>query len=384
MVSSLSERIARALSKSIVGALVVAQVFGGATFAEAPRFRYLTIRGDTLSDIVWATVPGRLYGPGGNLERVLKLNPHLENPDHIVPGEVVLLPDGSKFLVETLSETNPKNNTHRDRQIASVEQSSSPQTVPVVNPTPIGAKSAEPEPPLPSQKSEFSRGARLELSPFYRMNAITLTDPTTGAKSTVGSKLYTGVNIDYIQAWTKKIQSYVHLNLGFISFEPPSDSTKTIQHSDRLLSGLGVGARYRLVDSLEFDLLATYQKELFGRSLSTTSVAMDAVSVPSLRLQSNWDLVNLDPFVFGVAPIIQVYFSTQGDSYPIRQGKALGGTLYFKQSVSGNEPNFQTEVGVLSRTQNSAQIEQNELSFFLNLRFFFDIGRKQKAREAEE
>lgn len=53
---------------------------------------YIVKKGDTLSDVVKTHFPGMgIYGTTGKLQDLLKLNPHLINPNFILPGDRILL-----------------------------------------------------------------------------------------------------------------------------------------------------------------------------------------------------------------------------------------------------------------------------------------------------
>ena len=50
-------------------------------------------KGDWLAELVRQHAPGRLWGPGGRLERVGRHNPHIEDPNVISPGEIIYFPE---------------------------------------------------------------------------------------------------------------------------------------------------------------------------------------------------------------------------------------------------------------------------------------------------
>ena len=64
------------------------------TFADV----YVVRPGDTASDILFKNVEGRIYGRNGNLLKLLEHNPHIGDPNNIVPGETLRFPKEFNLL----------------------------------------------------------------------------------------------------------------------------------------------------------------------------------------------------------------------------------------------------------------------------------------------
>lgn len=404
--------IASLCTKVISYALILSLVFPASAFAKS-RIEYVSVKGDTVSEITWALVPGRLYGRDGALSRVRSLNPKINNANRIYPGQIVILPNGIRYLIERISRQpentlNP-NFKNKEQVIARIrmisEQPFAQVMKPEINEGVENPPALAKEDPAVETKKETVASekrdhaftyedsalqksgttleslaesrANVELIPFYRMTGIKLSDSNQGNSSTLGSKFYTGLDVNYVQEWNKRFHSLVHFNAGFISFENPGDSSKNLETSDHFMSGIGAGVRYLLSESAGLEAHARYQKELFGRATSTTNVTVDAVSVPSLKLAVHYDFFRKSIFSLGIQPFYQILFATEGTSYPIKRGQSIGGTIYLKQYVSGKKrPRFQTEIGFFTRDQASEQIEQRESALFLNLRFFFGLNNE--------
>ena len=57
------------------------------------RIHYRVDKKDTLSHIIYAKFGSPMYGSKGRLKVLLALNPHILDPNHIKPGDVIYLPD---------------------------------------------------------------------------------------------------------------------------------------------------------------------------------------------------------------------------------------------------------------------------------------------------
>lgn len=78
---------------------------------------YIVMRGDTLSEIALSHYPEmRIYGSGGSLEKLLKFNPEIKDPDLIFVGQKVKFSNKRQF-----SETQNNKQKHQEHQVFSRE-----------------------------------------------------------------------------------------------------------------------------------------------------------------------------------------------------------------------------------------------------------------------
>src|SRR5262249_13632479 len=90
----------------------------------------------------------------------------------------------------------------------------------------------------PAQKSRSA--GLIELSSYYAASSISATDKLTGSTANLSSNLDAGIDLRYFQRWNETFNSFVHLNLGTLSFEQPTDASKNVQGSG-FMAGIGVG-----------------------------------------------------------------------------------------------------------------------------------------------
>jgi hypothetical protein len=409
-----------------VGTVCLTMSFPIQAMAET-QVQYQTVKGDTLSDIVWALVPGRLYGKNGNLRKVERLNSSIRNPQHLTTGTVILLPDGSRYVIEQINQFGPdrvKENFKVEKEVLarmrflsdvslqapSIAESKEPEIVknrkpasqeteviPVAKPvatqiTVAAPKSAdsppadlekkkEPPPPVSEEKSESPRLGYLAFSPTYRMMGISLTDPSTGLRANLATKYYLSSEVLYFQKVSESFQTFIGANFGYVSFASPEGSTKSITNSSHFLTGIKLGASGKIARDLTFTGILQYNNELFGRASSTTTVTVDAVPVPAVGGILTWDALHFNPFIYGLSGFFTEYFSAQsGVNYTVRHGQGYGGSIFIKQLSDNKTPPFETQAGFLSRAQNTSSINQTETTYFLTIRFYIPFLNKEEER----
>jgi LysM repeat protein len=331
---------------------------------------YVVQKGETLSEISGKKIAGPVWGNNGSLGRVLPLNRRIKDPNLIFPGETIQLPEG------LVSETPPfltRMIASKNAQADEIVQPSSKITE--ASPTVScagGTTEAVKNKPRPS---EGPSEAVVELSPYYGFTRISSSDKSTGSPATLTSSLNTGVDLKYIQPWSESFRSFIHLNLGELSFEQPTNSAKSLQNGSNFMSGVGIGGELKLSRALSFAFFGDYQKEAFSRAASTTSVAVDAVSVPEVGGSLSLDLLKSGVFTIGVSGEYSELFQASTAGYRVLQGSLYGGKIYLKQNVGGSA--LQTELGYFSIQQSTSITNQSENNILLQLRWLLPFGKKE-------
>jgi LysM repeat protein len=311
---------------------------------------YMAKKGDVLSSIAQEKMKGPVWGKKGNLNSLLALNPKINNPDLIYPGQEIQLPD-DVIAEATATQT---------RSVASVSPACEVKRAPAADEAAAPTTAVTPLTPPPAGN------ALIELSPYYGLSSISATDKATGNPASLASSINAGLDVHYYQLWSESFRTFIDLNLGTLSFEQPTDSTKSVQNSSTFMSGFGLGADFSLSSALTFRVFGEYQKEAFVRSASTDAVTVDAVSVPELGGRLSLDLLKKNSLTLGVSGDFSEFFQTATAGYTVLQGNEYGGALYFKQDVGGSA--LQTELGYFSRQQNTSITDQTERDFIVRFR----------------
>jgi hypothetical protein len=301
-------------------------------------YTYTVQEGDTLSHhVAGVLIPGPVWGKNGSLKKILRLNPGIKDPNHLVPGDQINLGD-------------------------------------LYSGTFVQAIRAPAEEPLTQQElipPTFKRESHLSLSPSYAMTTLSATDPSTGSTSTFASELALGINVRYFQDWTPKFQSFIGLNLGEVVFEPPTNSSIILDNRSQIMSGVSFGGNFVLSPDFQLTTTVKYQKELFARSISTSEVTVDAVSLPEFEVEASYDLVSLSPFKLGISGAGEAIFPGSIDSYSVHWGSLYGGSVYLK------EKDYQTDLGFFTRSQNSSLVHQTENDLILSVRISFGSSQSK-------
>lgn len=318
---------------------------------------YVAKKGDVLSSIAHEKIKGRVWGKQGSLNTILALNPTISNQDLIYTGQEIRLPD-DVIAEATATQT---------RSVASTSPTCE------VKRTPASDLAAAPTDAAPLTPPVTSNNALFELSPYYGLTSLQAIDKATSNPATLASSVNAGLDVHYYQLWSESFKTFIDLNLGTLSFEQPTDSTKSVQNSSTFTSGIGIGADFSLSSALTFRVFGEYQKEAFVRSASTDAVTVDEVSVPELGGSLSLDLLKKNSLTLGVSGDFSELFQAATTGYTVQQGNEYGGKLYFKQNVGGSA--LQTELGYFSRQQNTSITNQTERDFVVRFRWFLPFGK---------
>ena len=322
-------------------------------------------RGNSLSKIAGQLVPGPVWGENGSLKKIRALNPHIQNPNFIVPGMTIDIDiDGVVNPAQATGAGPWRIPAEASDPVATEEQQ--------VTGSAQNLSDAQKVPP-------FERGALLALTPSYAFSGISATDSATGRVSSVASQYNVGVRSTYFQEWSPFTRSFVGLKLGHISFDRPTDSSLRIADDKKFLSEIQIGANFNLSSRLSLATEADYKKELFARAVSTQIAKVEAVAIPSLGAKLAYDFIRLRPFSLGVSTSFTVKGPAKTDGFNVRLGAQYGSTIYLKQFVSeSGSPSFQTELSYLTRMQNTSLTKQTQKDLTLEVRLFVPVGDRDK------
>lgn len=291
---------------------------------------YIVKKGETFSKIVGVNLPGLVFGRDGNLKRILKLNPHIKNPHLIFPGVEINLGEERNVVINISPEEKE------------VRQVASPDIAPVPEASPTS----------------------IELNPYFVFSSLSVVDRSSGAKAELASELYTGGRFTYIQKWNYDFQSLLQLNLAYVTFEQPTTSTITLKDSNKLLTGFRIGGKYNFKKNLRGYLNADYQKELFVRSINSTTVTVDGVLVPSLGPAVEYDFLDYNNLTLGVSGRLDYKLGAKVDSYRVKNGQLYGAGIYLKETNG-----LQIDLSFYTRSQDSTITKQKETGVFLGVKF---------------
>lgn len=356
--------------KQTVASVLSATVFTASAFA----YTYVVKEGDVLSEIADRTIAGKIYGKEGGIEILKDLNPQIENPDLIYPGDKINLYDEDAALSESRPAPEGPRAPAGDVPVA---EPTATQIAPTVSQTEAPLCEAPKNSRL-EIAPVFRRGASLALTPHFSFLSLESQDVATQAHSTVASKYDVGLTVGYIQNWSETFRSNLYLKVGTIEFEKPTNSKRTLVDGSHLMTDLGFGMSQDFNEKLNLQLHFNYGKELFVRAATTQSDTVDTINLPSIGTLISYDLVHLDPFTLGVSGVFNLKFPGLSEEFSVKSGNEYGASIYLKQFASSlDDSKFRTELSFIQRRQDTSIARQSETSISLTLNYFFSVGRRQ-------
>jgi hypothetical protein len=338
---------------------------------------YVAKKGDKLSKIAGKNIPGPVWGKNGSFKPVLALNKGIKNPDMILPGQIIELPDGAlaQATEAALADRVPATIVPEPSPVLNVT------SAPVAPPAPVASSLPVASQPVtwvavPVAKEGVSTSV-LEVAPYYAITSLPSTDRYTNSPANLASSLNAGVDVRYHQNWSDTFGTYFHLRLGELSFKQPQSVSETLQSGSNFMSGVGFGANFKLSQSLTFSLFGDYEQEAFVQGLSTNSVAVNTVAIPEAGGSLDLDLFKRDGLTLGVSGQYSVLFPASAQEYNVLEGSLYGGKVYVKQEGEGaSSLSYQTELGYFQRQENTTITNQTEKDVVLQFRWFLPFGRK--------
>ncbi len=281
-------------------------------------------------------------------QKILRLNPQIKNPNLLRSGEQVELGDSITAQVET-----PPLHS---RQTASDVIVGTADSNPVV---------------VPPASTDDQSATAFDLFPVLAMTSISAKDSVTGSSATVSSDLDVGIAANFSQVWDEYLRTNLHAKLSYITFEPPMNSAATLANSNRFLTTFGLGENTQLSSRFNLGLSFDIEKNLFVRSLSTTTVTVDSVNLPSLGANLTFDVATRRTFRVSLSALYAEKFGATTDAYTVHMGEQFGGLLnVIKKNASDDQ--YAIGLGAYSRHQNTSATTQTETLYELSLHLFFD------------
>jgi LysM repeat protein len=288
--------------------LTFASILGLSVFtASAFALSYVVKKGDILSRIAQKKIAGPIYGKGGSLQKLLELNPKIKNPNLIFVGDRIQIP---------------------------YEQPSFADSTPASTPPVSRASAAESE-KIETDASFKAHHRPFEISISAGNSYFTSTDKLNNSKAGVASNINFGASAVYVQ----NISGLLHLK-GKIALEHQSYNpidTRTLINSNRIYLDYGLGLLMLHNIDLISELTVGMQARPLLRTNSSTSLIIDAVSIPYTRYQISgnfWETSNGMKFGSSLGAKLLLPVSAPA-SNRMKLGFGATAEVYSKESLKG-------------------------------------------------
>jgi hypothetical protein len=346
------------LSRFLLWSLLLNLAGGASAWAERASI-YTVQPGDTLSEIANRTFGFPIYTEAGSLEKILALNPQIVDPNLVLPGDRIIL-DESELPNRTMAKTtmpsdgealNPPPNDGR---------------APAATAT--GACEAIPGEAAPAPKRYPS--SEIEIAPEFKFVKLQANDTVTRANATLLSSSHFGVRGAWVQNWTPASSTYQWLSYSKTSFATPA--LKTLETPSFTSMSFGFGARFFQDGRNRLSTALGAEQSAYIRATSTTSVRLDPIVTPLARVQSEHDLVRIEPFRAGVGFNGEARAPGSNDQIRAKWGYGYGTALFVEQAFTASR--FRTAVSYFQSKQDSSIATQTRSEIGLELNYSFTLG----------
>jgi LysM repeat protein len=310
----------------IVSAMLISSVLG---FAQGSF--HIVKKGETLSQIAHENHSGRVYGAKGSLEKILALNPHIDKPELIFPGQKILIQE---------ADVSP-------RALASVDEEK--KVVPSEVPPPLKAEAV-------SEKNPVSR---LSLDAGFGYFRIDSKDKSTGASSTFLSAMNPEARLTWDLDWNEKWTSRVRFNYaGSDVFNDTSTNAPVLKGASKSRYGFEVGVTRSWSPSSRTGFYLNIQERIFTHATETTSVTVDRVSEPSVKIAHESELFHVKTATLGLGVSGEAILPGRGPGYSTDTGFGADAVFFLRHDL--DRFSIQGSVAYGMVRQDSDLVEQSE------------------------
>jgi hypothetical protein len=314
------------------------------TFCKAEATPLYTVKkGDCLSEIIHTIGFSPIYGKSGYLEKIIKLNPQIQNPNMIFKGTEIFLPE----IPPQKPSAKPRRlhaKTARKKEIKS-----------------------DPSPPIDiMEKNTISDDSyphtEIGFRPNFSYSRIEWQNTESNVNLVLLSDLNPGAVFHWDTVWSEKFRSQIRLGFSKINFR--NTAGNQITNNESTYTALGATITKSVKENLTAQFSATYKQQPSPR-LSGSTIIIDKANISELGLGGNYTFFKKAKFASGVD--VLGFFSPRSDqgSYNLKSGFGLEtkihteqyiGTQTLSSSVFYRRTNF-TGSNNTSFRQNEAGIE---------------------------
>lgn len=213
---------------------------------------YIVKSGDTLSDILYENIPGRVYGKNGNLAKFLNMNPLIKDPNFLAVASVINL--GTFKVIQAVDvpkqEATSKLTIHKNE----------------------------------TSKKKSHKESRQSLSANFDFNykSINAVEKSSNVNGVTNSDLGLGLSLRWKHKLSQKL-SFV-FDTTFHKYEFNVASNKTLTKPSQTKMYVGTGMTYAPSDRHEYSFSAGLRETFFLTTENNSTFEIDKVVIPSFDL----------------------------------------------------------------------------------------------------
>ena len=302
---------------------------------------YLAQLGDTMSSIAQRFFSGtKLYGSGGRLELLLKLNPHIEDQNTIYPGDLILIDPRGELKQEI-----------EKRQIASTETKEKVEIPVEMKTAPVAEEGIS--------YFNFSTGGS-----FFRIDSRDFLNNSSGA-------LLSTLSPHFKLSWEPQLDQKIFLSMGvetsLTQWQNPVG--REIQNRQESLSGAYFSMGHRSLNDSRA-LFTIKQEEMFvPRAVTTNLIRLEKAHSTNLGTDLQFNIMKKGPFQFDGIVALGLSSGSQSGDLKIKQGYYYDLGLEFSQNFKKYQIKSGIQYSKKDYNTNFSDNESTQLQFLFGLSF---------------
>jgi hypothetical protein len=315
-------------------------------FLQQSAFAYVHIvsRHETLSELCYRLVPGRVYGPKGSLEKVAQMNPQIKILDLVYPGQKILFPV-EEPRQEFVTEQNLKEEKAEEENSKVISSSSGPEWAP------------------------SSRLSVLFGQEFFDIHAE---DKKTKARADFASTASPRLDFIWEISWTKDYISRIFFSHVNESIQGDSSSGKALKKGKGGRNSFGAEVLKQVSRKTSYGIYAARSTRSFSRATDNTTLTFDRISGFELGVKAEKRLLEISKALLTGNVKLGWLAPTEGAGYAVESGKAATVGLHLRHVLKKVTLEAQTYYGYWQQDSKYTQQDSAQIGMGVGASWRFD------------
>jgi hypothetical protein len=189
-------------------------------------------------------------------------------------------------------------------------------------------------------------------------------------QATLLSDLNAGVSAKWIQHWSNKWETFLNANVLTTNLE--SATTKPIDNSNKVISGIEIGANDRLSEKWKLIPSFGFQQQFFIRAVTINQLTVDSVPVPFFRIQGDYSFYQVQPFNLGISLGGTYFVPASSPNFTINAGSGYLGKFFLVRQLQ--KAQVYATGGYERNSQNTSISTQKTQDLSLEIGFAWKLG----------
>ena len=312
---------------------------------------YVIKDGEILSRIARRHFGAPIYSPSGALAKILKLNPEIQNPDLIVPGQIINISSNGVGLE---SNRSLASEVFEKMDVKVATDPASPKSEPGENNFPFSSYT---------------------LSPTLYYSTLSGKDLTTSTSADLISKMNFALSGAWSQNWSKDFATQILA--GFKREDYYSTDTATLENTTLTQGYFGLGSKFNLSEKFQFHSSFKFSQETLHRAKTVNTLVIESVALPKFSLGLDYRLLKIKQYVLNFNAEGIMILPSKAGAYDLKLGKGYKTGLRFSEAFDEHKKIFSCEVFYSFLSQNSSQMEQSKKETGLGCSMEWRLGGDQ-------